>query len=116
MLSMYFYFLTPIHFSICYFCSFMFIHLNTFSHRFTCKFFCIFTGDNAAYGSAYDFFGGGEEGRVACQAICALANIGQIDATITNFLIPLQVLLQYSIWTYIKHYFYLMIHLFYRTN
>mmetsp|Transcript_36196 Transcript_36196/g.34234 ORF Transcript_36196/g.34234 Transcript_36196/m.34234 type:complete len:946 (-) Transcript_36196:18-2855(-) len=49
-------------------------------------------GDNAAYGSAYDFFGGGAEGRAACQAICALANIGQIDATITNFLVPLQFL------------------------
>jgi hypothetical protein len=36
-------------------------------------------GEDAAYGSAYDFFGGGEEGRAACQAICALANIGFIN-------------------------------------
>jgi hypothetical protein len=49
------------------------------------------SGADAAYGSAYAVFGSGEEGRAACQAIGALANIGQIDSTITNFLIPLQV-------------------------
>ena len=44
------------------------------------------------FGQAYSFFGGGEGGKRGCQAIGALANIGQIDATITNFLVPLQAL------------------------
>ena len=30
------------------------------------------------------------QGRHACRAIGALANVGQIDSTITNFLVPLQ--------------------------
>lgn len=42
------------------------------------------------WGLAFQHFGGGEEGAEACRAIGALANVGQIDATITNFLIPLQ--------------------------
>lgn len=45
---------------------------------------------NPVWGIAYQHFGGGEEGAEACRAIGALANVGQIDATITNFLIPLQ--------------------------
>lgn len=36
------------------------------------------------------FFGDIEAGKEACRAIGALANIGQIDSTITNFLEPLQ--------------------------
>jgi DNA polymerase-1 len=43
------------------------------------------------WGAAFEFFGGGEEGKRACRAIGALAAVGQIDATITNFLVPLQV-------------------------
>lgn len=43
------------------------------------------------WGAAYEFFGGGEAGQRACRAIGALAAVGQIDATITNFLVPLQV-------------------------
>ena len=39
---------------------------------------------------AFNTHNGG--GREACQAIGALANCGQIDATITNFLVPLQTL------------------------
>lgn len=40
-----------------------------------------------------DYFGGNTtEGREACIAIGALANIGQIDSTIANFLVPLQAL------------------------
>eukprot|EP01036_Dinobryon_divergens_P031325 gene31325-40700_t len=38
------------------------------------------------------FFGGGRAGEEACRAIGALAMVGQIDTTITNFLIPLQAL------------------------
>jgi DNA polymerase-1 len=45
---------------------------------------------DAVYGVLYDHFGGGEKGREACQAVGALAAVGQIDATITNFLVPLQ--------------------------
>ena len=56
---------------------------------------------DAAYGTAYQFFGVGDTGREACQAIDALANIGQIDSTITNFLIPLQVCLRRKIF-YLK--------------
>jgi hypothetical protein len=43
------------------------------------------------WGAAFEAFGGGEEGKRACRAIGALAAVGQIDATITNFLVPLQV-------------------------
>jgi hypothetical protein len=43
------------------------------------------------WGDAYQQLGGGEAGAEACRAIGALALIGQIDATITNFLVPLQV-------------------------
>lgn len=47
---------------------------------------------DAVYGSLYEHFGSGERGREACQAVGALAQCGQIDATITNFLVPLQTL------------------------
>jgi len=49
-------------------------------------------GADVAFGSAYSAFNGGEKGKEACRAIGALASIGQIDATITNFLVPLQAL------------------------
>ena len=42
------------------------------------------------WGEAFNQVGGGEEGKAACKAIGALAAIGQIDATINNFLLPLQ--------------------------
>jgi len=48
--------------------------------------------EEAVWGRVYDHFGGGEQGKAACRAIGALAKIGQIDATITNFLVPLQFL------------------------
>jgi hypothetical protein len=53
-------------------------------------------GDKAVWGTAYDFFGGGEAGQRACRAIGALAMVGQIDTTINNFLVPLQV--QHHLW------------------
>jgi hypothetical protein len=34
---------------------------------------------------------GKRAGEAACRAIGALANVGQIDTMITNFLVPLQV-------------------------
>jgi len=47
---------------------------------------------DARYGTALGFFGDTPEGKQACQAIGALATVGQIDSTITNFLVPLQAL------------------------
>jgi DNA polymerase-1 len=44
------------------------------------------------FGTAYTHFGGNEKGRQACMALGALADVGQVDATITNFLVPLQAL------------------------
>jgi DNA polymerase I-like protein with 3'-5' exonuclease and polymerase domains len=46
----------------------------------------------AQWGLAFDFFGKQEKGKEACRALAALADIGQIDTTITNFLVPLQYL------------------------
>lgn len=57
-------------------------------------FLCVLTlptDGEAVWGTAYDFFGGGEAGMRACRAIGALAAVGQIDTTITTFLVPLQV-------------------------
>jgi DNA polymerase I len=49
---------------------------------------------DAVYGTLYDHFKPhGEEAAIkACEAVGALAMVGQIDATITNFLVPLQTL------------------------
>ncbi|KAL7482018.1 hypothetical protein ACHAW6_007701, partial [Cyclotella cf. meneghiniana] len=44
------------------------------------------------YGSAYDFFGGGEKGHEACVAFYSLTAIGSIDTMIANFLTSLQTL------------------------
>lgn len=44
------------------------------------------------WGDAFKMLGGGEEAKEACLAIGALAAIGQVDSTITNFLVPLQAL------------------------
>jgi hypothetical protein len=44
------------------------------------------------YGSAYDFFGGGERGHEACVAFFSLTAIGSIDTMIANFLTSLQTL------------------------
>eukprot|EP01034_Spumella_vulgaris_P022490 gene22490-28618_t len=47
---------------------------------------------DAVWGEAFKFFGGGDAGKTACKALGALAAVGQIDATISNFLVPLQAL------------------------
>lgn len=47
--------------------------------------------DNVKYGTAYDAFGGGEEGEEACIAIAALCEICSIDSLLSNFIRPLQV-------------------------
>lgn len=49
-----------------------------------------FDEKDPVFGEAFDFFGGGDRGKEACQAIGALAQMGQIETTIANFLIPLQ--------------------------
>ncbi|KAG9454098.1 hypothetical protein H6P81_007002 [Aristolochia fimbriata] len=46
--------------------------------------------DTSAYGSAYEAFGQGEEGREACHAIAALCEVCSIDSLISNFILPLQ--------------------------
>eukprot|EP00550_Attheya_septentrionalis_P009313 CAMPEP_0198296976 /NCGR_PEP_ID=MMETSP1449-20131203/34802_1 /TAXON_ID=420275 /ORGANISM="Attheya septentrionalis, Strain CCMP2084" /LENGTH=1036 /DNA_ID=CAMNT_0043997751 /DNA_START=341 /DNA_END=3451 /DNA_ORIENTATION=+ len=47
-------------------------------------------GDDPKYGTAYDYFGGGEAGHDACAAIFSLCAIGSIDTMIANFLTSLQ--------------------------
>merc|ERR1711871_1270256 len=47
---------------------------------------------DAVWGLAYDYFGGGDKGKEACQALDALCSMGSIDTMITNFLVPLQTL------------------------
>ena len=44
------------------------------------------------YGTAYNFFGGGERGHEACVALFSLTAIGSIDTMIANFLTSLQYL------------------------
>ena len=51
-----------------------------------------FVGDRPQWGEAYAALGGGPEGERACRALGALAAVGQMDATINNFLVPLQAL------------------------
>lgn len=54
------------------------------------NFFTSFSSVDPKWGTAYDFFGEGERGKAACQAIGALALLGQVDTTIASFLVPLQ--------------------------
>ncbi|XP_020243959.1 DNA polymerase I A, chloroplastic-like isoform X2 [Asparagus officinalis] len=46
--------------------------------------------DVSAYGTAYQAFGGGKEGREACHAIAALCEMCSTDSLISNFILPLQ--------------------------
>lgn len=59
----------------------------------------LFTAKDAVWGSIMRAFGSDEAGKrageAACRAIGALANVGQIDTMITNFLVPLQVLMSH---------------------
>lgn len=48
--------------------------------------------ENPKFGTAYDFFGGGDAGREACEALYSLGAIGSIDTMIANFLTSLQLL------------------------
>lgn len=51
-------------------------------------------GDPAAnpprYGTAFAHFGGGDQGREACEAIRALFDVGAIETMLESFIIPLQ--------------------------
>ena len=44
-----------------------------------------------SYGTAYEAFGGGKNGKEACHAIAALCHTCAIDPLISNFMLPLQV-------------------------
>ncbi|CAN0410119.1 unnamed protein product, partial [Ectocarpus sp. 12 AP-2014] len=46
--------------------------------------------DPPKYGAAYGHFGGGQEGKEACEALYALCNMGSVDTMVSNFLQPLQ--------------------------
>ncbi|CBN74706.1 pol1-like DNA polymerase [Ectocarpus siliculosus] len=46
--------------------------------------------DPPKYGAAYGHFGGGLEGKEACEALYALCNMGSVDTMVSNFLQPLQ--------------------------
>ncbi|CAM9558280.1 unnamed protein product [Pylaiella littoralis] len=46
--------------------------------------------DPPKYGGAFKHFGGGPEGKEACKALFALCSMGSIDTMVSNFLQPLQ--------------------------
>ncbi|CAL4893473.1 unnamed protein product [Urochloa decumbens] len=45
---------------------------------------------DSSYGTAYEAFGGGKNGKEACHAIAALCQICSIDSMISQFILPLQ--------------------------
>jgi DNA polymerase I-like protein with 3'-5' exonuclease and polymerase domains len=46
--------------------------------------------DEPRYGTAFDYFNGGDQGRAACEALFSLGAVGSIDTMIANFLTSLQ--------------------------
>jgi DNA polymerase-1 len=50
------------------------------------------TGAKPKYGKAYDFFGGGDAGREACEAMYQLIKLAGIEITISTFIDPLTVM------------------------
>jgi DNA polymerase I-like protein with 3'-5' exonuclease and polymerase domains len=48
--------------------------------------------DPPMYGPAFEHFGGGQDGVDACKALDALCKMGSIDTMLSNFLLPLQTL------------------------
>lgn len=44
------------------------------------------------YGAAYEFFGGGDAGKRACEAINSLVQLSAVEIMITTFIEPLQLL------------------------
>jgi hypothetical protein len=49
-------------------------------------------GSSPVYGPAYEYFGGGEDGKEACEALHSLFSISAIDTMLSNFIIPLQIM------------------------
>lgn len=49
--------------------------------------------DNSAYGTAFYAFPTEDEGKEACHAIAALCQVCSIDSLISNFILPLQVII-----------------------
>lgn len=49
--------------------------------------------DQSAYGTAFAAFPTEEEGREACHALAALRDVCSIDSLISNFILPLQVII-----------------------
>jgi len=47
-------------------------------------------GDDPKYGTAYEFYQGGDKGHEACAALYSLSAVGSIDTMIANFLMSLQ--------------------------
>ena len=56
--------------------------------------------DKSTYGTAFSCFPTEEEGRDACHAIAALCEVCSIDSLISNFILPLQVII-----LFLKKYF-----------
>lgn len=46
--------------------------------------------DPPRWGTAFEHFGGGEEGEAACWAVHSLLSVGAIDTMLSNFILPLQ--------------------------
>ncbi|CAM9132669.1 unnamed protein product [Ascophyllum nodosum] len=46
--------------------------------------------DPPKYGTAFSHFGGGAHGKEACEALYALCSMGSVDTMVSNFLQPLQ--------------------------
>ncbi|RYY30872.1 hypothetical protein EON62_06650, partial [archaeon] len=47
-------------------------------------------GAKPAYGTVYEYFGGGESGKAACEAMHALYTVSTVDTMLSNFIVPLQ--------------------------
>ena len=56
-----------------------------------CLLWVIATQDPPKYGPAYGHFGGGPEGKEACEALYALSSMSSTDNMVSSFLQPLQV-------------------------
>ena len=52
------------------------------------------------YGTAYEFFGGGQKGHEACKALYSLTQIGSVETMINNFVVPLQVRCRMGVYYY----------------
>ena len=53
--------------------------------------------DKSAYGAAFTAFQTENEGKEACHAIAALCEVCSIDSLISNFILPLQVVVRFPL-------------------